>query len=242
MKSYIEIIIQTILAFFSLLFTARLLGRQQVSQLTFHEYVNGITFGSIAANLASDLDNDTMQHFVCLILFGLLTGLISYISLKNRSFLKIVEGEPVIVIQKGKILEKNLSRLRYSIDNLNLLLRQNGCSTAKDVEYALLEPNGQLSVFLKAKKKPVTLEDLNLTSKPDTIPTELIIGGQVIYENLRKKQLTGKDLMKLLKQYQIKNINEVMYATIDERSVLYVDKYKDNLKQNKDISENNQYV
>ena len=95
-----------------------------MAQLTFSEYINGITFGSIAATLATDMDQKTYQHFIGLILFGILTGVVSYISLKKRSFRKVVEGEPIIVIQDGKILEKNLKRIRYSTDELETLLRE----------------------------------------------------------------------------------------------------------------------
>ncbi|PAB57831.1 YetF domain-containing protein [Anaeromicrobium sediminis] len=242
MKLYLEIIIQTFLAFFSILFITRLLGRQQVSQLAFHDYINGITFGSIAATLATDLENRTMQHFLGLILFGILTWLISSISLKNRSFRKVVEGEPVLIIQNGKILEKNLKRVRYNIDELNILLRQNDCLSPEDIEYGLLEANGKLSVFKKSDKNTVTLGDLNIISKVESIPTEIIIGGQIIYENLRKRKLSGKDLISKLKGNGVKRIEEVMYATIDEDGNMYVDKYEDKLQDKVDFSENNKDV
>ncbi len=242
MKLYLEVIIQTFLAFFTILFIARLLGRQQISQLTFHEYINGITFGSIAGTLATDLDNRTMQHFIGLILFGILTGLVSITVLKSRSFRKVIEGEPILVVQNGKILENNLKRARYNIDEFNVLLRQNNCLSPEDIDYGILESNGQLSVFKKNDKKTVTLGDLNITSKIETIPTEIVIGGQIIYENLRKRKLTGKDLINRLKAYGVKRIEEVMYVTIDQDGKMYVDKYDDKLHTNIDFSENNKDV
>ncbi|MDD2400862.1 MAG: DUF421 domain-containing protein [Clostridia bacterium] len=242
MKIYLEIIIQTFLAFFAILFITRLLGRQQISQLTFYEYINGITFGSIAAALATDLDNRTMQHFIGLILFGLLTGAFSFISLKSRSFRKVIEGEPVLIIQNGKILEKNLKRVSYNIDELNVLLRQNNCLSPEDVEYGMLEINGQLSIFKKNEKRNVTMEDLKITSQSEAIPTEVILGGQIIYENLKKKELSGKDLLNKLKSYGVGKIEEVMYATIDQNGKLYVDKYEDKLQADIDFSENSKGV
>jgi len=241
-KIYLEIIIQTFLAFFAILFITRLLGRQQISQLTFYEYINGITFGSIAAALATDLDNRTMQHFIGLILFGLLTGAFSFISLKSRSFRKVIEGEPVLIIQNGKILEKNLKRVSYNIDELNVLLRQNNCLSPEDVEYGMLEINGQLSIFKKNEKRNVTMEDLKITSQSEAIPTEVILGGQIIYENLKKKELSGKDLLNKLKSYGVGKIEEVMYATIDQNGKLYVDKYEDKLQADIDFSENSKGV
>lgn len=240
MKLFLEVVIQTFLAFFSILFITRILGRQQVSQLTFYEYINGITFGSIAATLATDVNQKTWQHLIGLLLFGLLTGIVSYISLKNRTARKIVEGEPIIVIENGQLLEKNLSRTRYSIDDLNILLRQSDCFSPEDVEYGILEVNGTLSVIKRGDKRNVTLGDLQLPPKSETIPTEVIIGGQVIYENLRERKLRGNDLMTALKTFNVSRVEEVMYATVDENGKLYVDKYKDNINKNLDISEDTQ--
>ena len=108
LKVIIEIIIQTLLAFFSIWFITRILGRKQIAQLTVYEYINGITFGSIAATLATDLSQRTWHHLIGLFLFGILTWLMSWISIKNDAVNQLLQGEPVIVIEDGKILEKNL--------------------------------------------------------------------------------------------------------------------------------------
>ncbi len=239
---FIEVVIQTFLAFFATLFIARLLGRQQVAQLTFFEYINGITFGSIAATLATDINQNTFQHFIGLLLFGVLTGIVSYISLKKRSFRKVVEGEPLVVIQNGKILENNLKRIRCSSDELNLLLRNKDVFSPSDVEYALLEINGSISIIKKQDKRSVTTGDLGITNKSESLQTEIIIGGQIIYENLREKNITGKELLNMLRQSDVKRIDEVSFASIDEDNKLYVDKYDDKLVNPLDISEDNNNV
>ena len=115
MNNIIEVIVQTLLAFFSVLYIARLLGRQQVSQLTVYEYINGITFGSIAANMATDLENQTGYHLIGVVIFGILTYAVNKVAMKKRSLSKILQGEPVLVIQKGQILEKNLKTIGYNI-------------------------------------------------------------------------------------------------------------------------------
>lgn len=242
MKTVIEVIVQTLLAFFAILYITRLLGRQQVSQLTFHEYINGITFGSIAATLATDVDQRTWQHFIGLVLFGALTFLISYVTMKSRTMSKVLEGEPLVVIQNGKILEKNLKIARYHMDELNEILREAGCFSPGDVEYGLLEANGKLSIIKRGDKRTVTLGDLGLVPSPDTIPTELIIGGQLIYDNLRKMKVDGKTLINNLKMYGVSKIDEVMYATIDHSGNWYVDKFDDNLAEKLDMSEDNKGV
>jgi len=147
-----------------------------------------------------------------------------------------------LVIENGQILEKNLKRTRYSIDDLNIILRQSDCFSPDDVQYGILEVNGQLSVIKRGDKRNVTLGDLNLSPKKETLPTEIIIGGQIIYENLRKRELTGKDMMSNLRMIGIRRISEVMYATVDEVGKFYVDKYEDKLNPNTDMSEDNKRV
>lgn len=242
MKNLIEVVIQTLLAFFSVLYIARLLGRQQVSQLTVYEYINGITFGSIAANMATDIDNSTGYHLIGVVLFGALTYFINKLAVKKRSLSKILQGEPVLVIQNGQILEANLKTLGYSIDDLMMLLRTKDCFSPEDVEYGVLELDGALNIIKVADKRSVTLGDLNIKPQEESIPTELIIGGSVIYENLKKRQLTGKDLMKELKKFKVKSVSEVMYATVDTGGKFYIDKFDDKLDPGSDISEDNSEV
>lgn len=239
---FLEIAVQTVLAFFTILFITRLLGRQQISQLTLYEYINGITFGSIAATLATDLNQQTFQHFMGLILFGILTGMVSLISLKNRPFRKVVDGEPILAIYQGKLLEKNLKKARYSMDELNELLRKKDCFDIGEVNYGILEINGELSIIKKPEKNFVRAEDLSLTPNTEHLSTEVIIGGQIIYDNLQKRGLTGKELFGELKKKGIKRVEEVMYCTIDSSRKVYIDLFADNIKVPIDLSEDNKDV
>lgn len=242
---FLEIAVQTVLAFFTILFITRLLGRQQISQLTLYEYINGITFGSIAATLATDLNQKTYQHFMGLILFGVLTGLVAHLSIKNRPFRKVVEGEPILAIHGGKLLEKNLKKAKYSMDELNELLRKNNCYNINDVEFGILEINGDLSIIKKPGKDTVKIDDLAIIKqKGEGLATEIIIGGQIIYENLKKKNLNGQELLKKLRNYGVSRINEVMYCTIDTNGDIYVDKFDDEIdkKAKIDLSEDNKGV
>ena len=242
MLQFVEVAIQTVLAFFTILFITRLLGRQQISQLTLYEYINGITFGSIAATLATDLSQRTYHHFLGLVLFGILTSMVSLLALKNRPFRKVVDGEPILAIHDGKLLEENLKKARYSMDELNELLRKNSCFYINDVEYGILEINGDLNVIKKTHKRQVTMEDLNLTAEQESLATEIIIGGQIIYDNLKKRNVSGKDLMDRLKLLGIKELGEVMYCTLDTTGKIYVDRFDDELKPSLDISENNDNI
>lgn len=237
MKTFAEVAIQTFLAFFAILFITRLLGRQQVAQLTLHEYINGITFGSIAATLATDVNQKTWSHLLGLFLFGGLTFLVSFISQKSRNISKIIQGEPIIVIQDGIILEKNLARYHYTIDDLNHLLRKKDVFNITDVKYAILETTGELSVVKIARKENVKAEDMAIQPKQEELLTDIIVTGNIIYENLRKRNLSVKWLVRQLNMMGVKNIKDIFYATVDSENQLYIDRMEDMLPAPADMSE-----
>lgn len=237
MKTLIEVILQTLLAFFSILFITRILGRQQMAQLTVFEYINGITFGSIAATLATDLGQKSWPHFVGLVLFGALTYLMSHISLKNRNAAKIIQGEPVLVIQDGRILEKNLERFRYTIDDLTHLLRKKDVFNIADVKYAILETTGEISVVKVAQKENIKVEDLHLSVNQEELNTDIIVTGNIIYENLKKRNLSVKWLLEQLKMMGVKDIKDIYYAAIDKNNKIYIDYVSDSLQKPADITE-----
>lgn len=234
-----EVILQTLLAFFGILIFARLLNKQQVAQLTFYDYINGITFGSIAAALATDVQQRTWQHLLGLALFALLTYLMSYISLNNRPLRKILEGEPTVVIHNGKILEQNMASLRYNHDDLMTQLREKDCFNISDVEFAVFEPNGSLSVLLKSQKLPITPENLGISTNYKGISSELIVDGKIIYQNLSQNHLDNQWLNEELKKQGIFSVNEVSYASLDVAGNLYVDKIMDNIQNKLDITDKN---
>jgi uncharacterized membrane protein YcaP (DUF421 family) len=237
MTVIVEVFLQTILAFFTILFITRILGRQQVAQLTLFDYINGITFGSIAGTLATDLNQRTWHHLMGLVLFGSLTFLMQYICLKHRGASKIIQGEPVIVIQDGKILEKNLARFHYTVDDLTHLLRKKDIFDVNSVKFGILETTGEISVLKMAGIEYIRAEDINLQTKQESLPTEVIVTGSIIYENLQKKGLTVKWLLEQLKIMGVTNLKEVFYATINEENCLSIDREEDHFKRNDDITE-----
>lgn len=237
MSELINITLQTLIAFFAILFITRLLGRQQVAQLTVYEYINGITFGSIAATLATDLDQPLWGHLVGLFLFGGLTLLIGYIAKKQRTFSKVIQGEPILVIQDGHIFEKNLSRFHYTVDDLTHLLRKKDVFNIHDVKYAILETTGELSILKIAEKENVKVADLNLKTDQEELETDIIVTGIIIYENLKKRNISVKWLTSQLKMMGVREIKDIYYATLDKDKKIYIDYYSDNLTNPVDITD-----
>lgn len=228
MESYFEVFYQTVFAFATILILARLLGKQQLSEMTYFEYINGITFGSIAGNMATDMDGNTLQHFFGVVLFGLLTFSMSYLSLKNRKARRWLEGDPVVMISRGKIIEKNLRKTRFNVDELMETLRKKDIFDISKVQYAVLENDGDLSVMLKPEEEPLTPKNsLTPPSEKPHLPMELVVEGQIIYDNLRKAGKSAKWLLEeVRKTASISSVKDVFYAALQSDGTLYVDKYQ----------------
>lgn len=231
------IFLQTVLSFIVLLVLTRMLGKQQVSQLTFYEYLNGITFGSIAANMATIELEKVPDHLIGLITYGILTLGVSWLAVKNRKFRKVVAGEPVIVIQDGHILESNMRKMNLDLDELTTMLRSQGVFDYTELELGIVEQSGELSVLKKPEYQEVTQGDLNLQNVSKGLAVEVIVDGQIIYENLRAMGLNGKWLMKKLKEQNITSITDVCFATVNAKHELQYDLYADDIPGMIDISE-----
>ncbi len=215
---------QTSLVFLSLLVFTRILGKTQVGQLTFYEYVSGITIGSLAANIAAADPDKVWSHYYDLVLLTVLTYLVSLVTMKNRPLRKLIEGSPTIVIENGRIIEENMHSLRYDLDELNGHLRQQGILDPTEVQYAILETTGDLSVIKKADYQPLTKSDLNIHLPDPSFPVELIMDGVIIERNLRKQNHSKAWLEKQLADRGIFDVSEVTYAVIDSKGQLFVNR------------------
>lgn len=237
MNPFLEILIRGIGAFILILLVTRLVGKTQLGQLTVSDFVNAIVIGSIGAAAVTDLKENGWYYVFGLLLFGLLTIGAEYIAMKYRPARKLLEGEPTVIIHNGKILEDNMRKLIYHVDDLTMQLRDKGVFNIADVEFAVLEPNGKLSVLLKSQKQPLTPQDLQLPTKYQGIPSEMIIDGIVIQQNLKQNNLTEEWLYQELEKQGIKSVQEVMYASLDTEGKLYVDKRQDIMAHVTDITD-----
>lgn len=217
------------IVFLLLITLARLIGKKLIGQLTFFDFVTGITLGTIGgAFVTSEVKGNYV--LVSAVIFALLVMLTGYITLKNVTVRKLLEGEPIILMQNGKILEENMVKIRYNQDDLMMQLREKGVFDMDEIEFAILEPHGKLSVLKKRKHQGVTLEDLNLPAKYKGISTEIIRDGRIQEQNLKDLHLTHEWLYNQLIDKEVKNVEEVFLATLSTDGVLYVDLMDDKLK------------
>lgn len=215
---------QTALVFISLLILTRILGKTQVGQLTFYEYICGITIGNIAGSVVASDPDKVWNHYYDLILFVILTYLISILTIKSRPLRKIIEGSPVIVIEKGRILEDNMQGMRFDLDELEGKLREKGIFDPAEVQYAIVETSGELSVIKKSDNQPLTKSDFNIHLPGPAFPIELIMDGEIIESNLHSHGYSNAWLIRQLAARNISDISQVTYATIDSKGQLFISK------------------
>ncbi|MDT8900705.1 DUF421 domain-containing protein [Anaeroselena agilis] len=222
--------VRGLIGFFSLLIFARLLGKQQVSQLTFFDYVLGITVGSTASSLTTDLTSRAWPHWVGLVTWIVCVLILQYITLKSRYAAKYISGEPTILVMNGNIMEGAMRTMRYRATDLLEQLREKGVFDLSQVAYAVLETDGQLSVLKKAQHQPVTPQDLNMTPQYGGMCVEIIYDGKVMTQNLRD---LGKDhgwLRAELAARGYRGPEEIFMLLVDPQGQLFIDPYKDRVK------------
>jgi uncharacterized membrane protein YcaP (DUF421 family) len=230
MHEYLDILIRTITALLILLLIARILGKQVISNMTFHDFVTGITLGAIAANLAFNDKIEAKYIILSLIVIAITSYTLSVIDIKSRKLRKWISGSPTVMIEDGKILEGNMKKVRCTIDSLNQALREKDIFNIEEVEYALLEDNGRLSVLKKDEYRYVTKKDLNIGSEKVFFPVELIMDAEIIEENLKRNGLEKEWLDQELKK-RGKKLSDVFYAVRGTRQQIVFEFYEDNISK-----------
>lgn len=216
----------SLIVFVLLISLARIMGKKLLAQMTFFDFVIGITIGTIGgAFVTTEVGGFwVLLSPVVLTLAVVLTG---YLTLKSEPARKLLEGEPLVLVQNGKIYEKNMRKIRYHLDDLLMQLRERDVFDLSEVEFAVLEPHGKLSVLKKSQNLPVTPRDLGISTSYKGLSSEIIRDGQVVDQNLRQNGLTRQWLMDELSRRNIKRVEDVFLATLSTDGNLYVDLRKD---------------
>lgn len=216
-------LIRSSCAFFAILILARIIGKKQVSQLTFFHYVTGITFGSIAAEISAQVETPFLDGLVSLVWWTVLTVAVSYISFRSKKARILFDDKPTIVIRNGVILNNELRKARLHTDELAMMLREQSIFSFDEVLYAVFETNGELSVLKKPLARTATKEDVSVSAPaPQYLPMEVITDGQIIKQNLSDLQLTEDWLVKKLSKKNIHDITQVYYVQVLENGSLYI--------------------
>ncbi|NLJ31664.1 MAG: DUF421 domain-containing protein [Clostridiales bacterium] len=214
--------LRSILTFIGLLGLALLMGRKQLSQITFFDYAVGITIGSIAAVLAVDRSVSVADGAIALVLWAVMPVIVGSIAMKSIRFRMLVDGEPKVVIQNGSIIHKNMRKEKYNMGDLLMQLRDKGIFDLSEVDFAILEPNGKLSVLKKPECSSVTLKEMNLSADYKGVMLELVIDGKIIEKSLKALGRDSDWLRNQLNKRNVTNVDDVIFAGCFSDGELYV--------------------
>ncbi|WP_085992624.1 YetF domain-containing protein [Oceanobacillus senegalensis] len=227
--SVMELLLRVFISFFVLFLMARIMGRKEISQMTFFNFVSAIAIGSISGSFVTSQNLSILNGVLALVGWGAITVILGIIDIKSKVARKVTTGQPIIVVKDGKIMENALRKARLDVDSLISLLRKNQVFSVSDVDFAIFETNGNLSVNLKHEKKPITREDMNMNSASNIYSNtiQVISDGKVLRKNLSKINLDQQWLDKQLEQQGIHNLSEVFYAEVQKDGSLYIDNKDD---------------
>lgn len=193
----------------------KIMGNREMSQLTMFDYINSITIGSIAAEMATSLENNFLEPLTAMIVYALLITLTAIISSKSMAFRRFVTGKALILYENGELYKDNFKKARIDLSEFLSQCRTNGYFNLADLHSIILEPHGKLSFLPKSDKRPVTPNDLNILPPNERVISNVIIDGKVLENNLKATGNNLNWLEKEVKEQGIKNISDIFLATCD---------------------------
>ena len=205
------VILTAILSVAVLFIITKIMGHKQVSQLDFFDYVSGITIGSIGAELATELE-EPYKPLIALCVYGGASLLLNLLAHKLPRTRKYINGTPTILMNEGKLYRKNLKKAKLDLSEFMLLCREQGYFDLDEIQTAVFEHNGKLSILPYAASRPATPEDLKITAKATHIGVEVIMDGRIIGDNLSRVGRDNNWLSKQLKLQGYKSAGEILLA------------------------------
>lgn len=229
MQEWLEVALRTLTAVVILFVLTKLLGKRQVTQLSVFEYITGITIGSLAAYISLDLEANWYLGIVALVVWvGVSLGA-EFLQIKSKRFRNWIDGKGTVLIKDGKIMEDNLKKERLSTDELLEQLRRKNAFRAADVEFAVMEPSGEINVLLKRENQPITPRHLGIKVGPEQEPQTVIMDGVIMDEPLATIGLSREWLKTELEKLGVAQEN-VFLGQVDTYGQLYVDLFDDLIK------------
>lgn len=217
------IIPRSLFAIILLYLATKLIGKKQVSQLSLFDYVIGISIGNFGAEMIINMDTPYSYGCIAVMTFSLTAYIVSILSMKSIKFRRFITGTPTIVIQNNKILENNLKKLKMDVNDLLEQIRISGYFDLSEIEYAIVEANGKLSILARSEYNPLTPNDMNINVNKKSLVANIIIDSKIINNSLKNMNKTEEWLNKKLKEKGYRDLNKILLATLDinEKIIIY---------------------
>lgn len=231
MNDFLNICFRTILVLIILFFITKMMGKKQISELNFFDYVVGITIGSIAADISLDIEKNMIAGIAALFIYGFISYIISFVSIKSILARRFFIGVPTVLVEKGKIIESGLKKSKIDVNDLLMEARENGYFNLDEIDYALMEVNGNISFLPKEKDKPVTKKDMKIKCSNEGLTVNAIIDSKYMVNNMKAINKDKEWLDHELKVNGYDNYDNILLATIDNNYKVTI--YEKNVKPDK---------
>ncbi|MBX9972014.1 DUF421 domain-containing protein [Cytobacillus firmus] len=222
---YLHIISVLVIGYIFLFIMAKLLGKTQITQITPFDFISAIVLGELVGNALYDQETGIPEIFFAVAVWGILIYATEILTQKFKRARKLLEGEPSIVIKKGKIVYEELKKNHLDINQLQHLLRSKDVFSIRECEYAILETDGTVSAFKKPLYSTPTVQDLNLPINMIELPVTLILDGEVIWDNLKSINWDETKLINEINNNGANNVKDVLYAEWKKGEALHVQTY-----------------
>lgn len=230
------VIVRAYISLITLFLITKMLGKKQVSQLSLFDYVIGISIGNFAAEITINFDSSLIYGIVSVLIFGTFAYTISILTMKSIKIRRFFIGVPTVLIDKGQILEKGLKKVKFDINDLLEECRGNGYFDLNEIDYAIMEVNGKVSIMPKQPYKPITLKDMNLKESNQSLCANVIIDSNIMGNNLKNMNKNIEWLEQQLKIKGYESLDNILLATLDKNEKFTVYE-KNNDKQSKNVLE-----
>lgn len=211
---FLRLCLTALFSYGALFLTDKIIGRKQIAQLDFFDYITGITIGSIAAEMATELE-EPWKPLTAIAVYGIVSWLLSILTSKYPRTRKYLNGTPTILLDNGKLYRENLKKAKLDLSEFMVLCRQQGYFDLNAIQTAVFECNGKLSILPVSTRRPATPEDLSLSPQQELITVEIIMDGRILDDNLKRMGLDLGWLDKQLKKRRIHSARDVFLALCD---------------------------
>lgn len=216
-------VFQILVLYILVMVSLRLMGKREIGQLSVFDFVVSVMIAELSTLPMEDLHVPMARSFVAIGALVMLQIVVAFVSLKSHRFRHLMEGEPSVLIEHGKIKDREMKRTRYSMHDLMMQMREKGVANVGDVELAVLETSGKLSVFPRPEARPVTPGDLGLRAREDGLPLPLIVDGQAIGKTLNILHQDESWLAQEIERLGYGRVSDVFFAVIDTSGQVRVD-------------------
>lgn len=215
----LNVILTALLSAAALFVIAKVMGHKQMSQLDFFDYITGITIGSIAAELATELEKP-WKPLIAMVVYGVVAFMLSVLTSKLPKIRKYINGTPTIIMNNGKLYRNNMKKAKLDLSEFMLMCRQEGYFNLNDIQTAIFEYNGRLTILPVSTKRPMNPSDMDLLPQPEYICTEVIMDGKILEENLKRMGLSSNWLQKQLEKQGYHSAAQIFLGICDDNNKL----------------------